>query len=310
MPWRRTRDPYRIWVSETMLQQTQVATATPFYQRFLRRFPTLRALAGSREADVLATWSGLGYYRRARHLHEAARLVVRDHGGRVPHDPDAFARLPGVGRYTKGAVMSLAFDHALPVLDGNVARVLSRVHALPVSIRDPRGARALWEIAESIMPARAPGEWNQALMELGAVLCTPRSPRCAECPFARIAGRTQRAVRKRIRSRRRVVRRTRRRSCSSLAASRCSWRGGAARCWAACGSRRASSWRTAPRRRRRSRRSCGAWASRPLRAHRNDAAAPYHPPRDRGGAMARGATRRDPQARGAQVRGSRRAASP
>ena len=183
MPWRLTRDPYRIWVSEVMLQQTQVAAATPYYQRFLTRFPTLRALARSREADVLATWAGLGYYRRARHLHEAARLVVREHGGRVPRDPDAFARLPGVGRYTKGAVMSLAYDHALPVLDGNVARVLSRVRALPVSIRVPRGARALWEIAESIMPARAPGEWNQAVMELGAVVCTPRSPRCTECPI-------------------------------------------------------------------------------------------------------------------------------
>src|SRR6185436_8387890 len=115
LPWRGTRDPYRIWVSEVMLQQTQVATATPFYQRFLRRFPTLPALARARQSEVLAAWSGLGYYRRARHLHEAARVVVREHQGRVPSAPEIFAELPGVGRYTTGAVLSIAFDHPLPV---------------------------------------------------------------------------------------------------------------------------------------------------------------------------------------------------
>ena len=184
MPWRGTRDPYRIWVSEVMLQQTQVAKVTSFYQRFLGRFPTLRSLARARGEHVLAAWAGLGYYRRARHLHEAARAVVREHGGRVPDDPATFARLPGVGRYTTGAVMSIAFDRPLPALDGNVARVLSRLDALQVSVRDPRGARRLWGVAERIMPGRRPGEWNQALMELGAVVCTPRSPRCGECPIA------------------------------------------------------------------------------------------------------------------------------
>jgi A/G-specific adenine glycosylase len=185
MPWRLTRDPYRIWVSEVMLQQTQVATATPFYQTFLARFPTLRALACARPAEVLRAWAGLGYYRRARHLHEAARIVVRDHAGRIPDDPERFAELPGVGRYTTAAVMSIVHDRPLAVLDGNVARVLSRVEAMHVSVRDPRGARRLWDSAERRMPRRACGEWNQAMMELGAVVCTPRSPRCAECPIRR-----------------------------------------------------------------------------------------------------------------------------
>src|SRR5262249_1707276 len=131
LPWRATRDPYRIWLSEVMLQQTQVATATPYYHVFLERFPTLAVLARAREPEVLAAWAGLGYYRRARSLHEAARVVVREHGGRVPDDPEAFARLPGVGRYTTGAVLSMAFDRPLPVLDGNVARVLARLTARP-----------------------------------------------------------------------------------------------------------------------------------------------------------------------------------
>jgi A/G-specific adenine glycosylase len=182
MPWRGLRDPYRIWVSEVMLQQTQVATARPFYQRFITRFPTLGALSRARESDVLAAWAGLGYYRRARNLREAARLVVREHAGRVPDDPDAFGRLPGVGRYTTGAVLSIAFDRSLPALDGNVARVLSRLFALPATLRDPRGAKALWALAHALVPARGAGDWNQAIMELGATLCLPRAPRCEVCP--------------------------------------------------------------------------------------------------------------------------------
>jgi A/G-specific adenine glycosylase len=184
-PWRETRDPYRIWVSEVMLQQTQTATALPFYQRFLERFPTIHSLARAREPEVLALWSGLGYYRRARHLLEAARLVVREHAGRVPDDPERFGRLPGVGRYTTGAVLSIAFDRPLPVLDGNVARVLSRVFAVRAAVRDPRGARTLWSLAAALVPARQPGRWNQALMELGATVCMPRAPRCGVCPLKR-----------------------------------------------------------------------------------------------------------------------------
>ena len=182
MPWRGIRDPYRIWVSEVMLQQTQVATARPFYQRFIARFPTLRALSRATEAAVLASWAGLGYYRRARHLREAARIVVREHAGRVPDDPEAFGRLPGAGRYTTGAVLSIAFDRSLPALDGNVARVLSRLFALKAAIREPRGAKALWALAHALVPARGAGDWNQAVMELGATVCLPRGPRCDTCP--------------------------------------------------------------------------------------------------------------------------------
>src|SRR5262245_18972756 len=185
LPWRATRDPYRIWVSEVMLQQTQVATARPYYDAFLRRFPTLPSLAAAREPQVLAAWSGLGYYRRARHLHAAARAVASEHGGRVPNDPETFGRLPGVGRYTTGAVLSIAFDRPLAALDGNVARVLSRWFAVRVSVRESQGARRLWRLAQALVPMRRSGDWNQALMELGATICTPRSPVCEKCPVSR-----------------------------------------------------------------------------------------------------------------------------
>jgi A/G-specific adenine glycosylase len=182
LPWRRSRDPYRVWVSEVMLQQTTVAAVTPYYARFLERFPNLEALARARPADVLAAWAGLGYYRRARALHDAARIVVREHEGQVPAETETFAALPGVGRYTTGAVLSICFDRPLAALDGNVARVLSRLYALDVTIRNSRGAARLWDLASSLVPMRRPGEWNQALMELGATICTPRTPKCEECP--------------------------------------------------------------------------------------------------------------------------------
>ena len=167
-----------------MLQQTRVDVVLPYYRHFLRRFPSVRRLAGAPLDDVLAAWAGLGYYRRARMLHAAAREIVREHGGRVPGDVESFHRLPGVGRYTAGAVLSIAFGYPLPVLDGNVARVLSRYDGVAVSYRDPRGARTLWERASTLVPMRDPGAWNQALMELGATICTPRSPRCEECPVS------------------------------------------------------------------------------------------------------------------------------
>ncbi|HEY3217331.1 MAG TPA: A/G-specific adenine glycosylase [Candidatus Eisenbacteria bacterium] len=185
LPWRGSRDPYRVWVSEVMLQQTRVATAIPYYQNFLDRFPDIQTLARARPSDVLVAWAGLGYYRRARNLHAAARLVVRDHGGQVPGEAEFFGLLPGVGRYTTGAVLSIAFDRPLPALDGNVARVLARLHGVGASLRDPKGARRLWSLATALVPGRAPGDWNQALMELGAVLCRPRQPRCGECPVGR-----------------------------------------------------------------------------------------------------------------------------
>jgi A/G-specific adenine glycosylase len=173
-------------VSEIMLQQTRVTAALPYYERFVARFPDVGALARASRGDVLAAWAGLGYYRRARHLHEAAGVVVREHAGRVPSDPRAFAALPGVGRYTLGAVLSMGFGQSLPVLDGNVARVFSRLAAAPVSWKRPADAKQLWSLAERLMPPAGgrdrPGDWNQALMELGALVCTPRSPRCPACP--------------------------------------------------------------------------------------------------------------------------------
>jgi A/G-specific adenine glycosylase len=182
LPWRDTRDPWAIWVSETMLQQTQVATVLHYYDPFLARFPTPGHFARARMAQVLAAWAGLGYYRRARHLHAAARIVVRDHGGHVPPDPAMFGALPGVGRYTQGAVLSIAFDRPLPVLDGNVARVLSRLFAVRGSVRLPAGQRTLWRLAGTLVPMHGAGDWNQALMELGATVCVPRRPRCGDCP--------------------------------------------------------------------------------------------------------------------------------
>jgi A/G-specific adenine glycosylase len=180
LPWRRTRDPYRIWLSETMLQQTRVDAVVPYYERFVARFPTLEALADADLGDVLGLWSGLGYYARARNLHRAAAAVVRDHGGRVPRDAEALGALPGVGRYTVGALRSIAFDEPAAVVDGNVRRVLARLCALPA----PTDTE-LWRLAESLVTDEKPGDWNQALMELGATVCTPRKPTCLLCPVAR-----------------------------------------------------------------------------------------------------------------------------
>jgi len=151
LPWRRSPDPYKVWVSEIMLQQTQVAAATPYYERFVAKFPDVRALARADRARVMALWAGLGYYRRARHLHEAAGIVVREHDGRVPSDPRAFGSLPGVGRYTLGAVLSMGFGLSWPVLDGNVARVISRLTARPLAVKRPADAKKLWALAAEWM---------------------------------------------------------------------------------------------------------------------------------------------------------------
>jgi A/G-specific adenine glycosylase len=182
LPWRRTRDPYAIWVSEIMLQQTRSETVVPYYRRFLRRFPTLRALARARESAVLAAWSGLGYYSRARNLHRTARLVVDRHGGRLPETAEDLLALPGIGRYTAGAIASIAFGVRAPVLDGNVARVLARLFYVPDALRSAPAALRLWEVADRLVPRQSPGDWNQALMELGAGPCRPRRPACPECP--------------------------------------------------------------------------------------------------------------------------------
>jgi A/G-specific adenine glycosylase len=180
LPWRRTRDPYLVWLSEVMLQQTTVKTATPYYEAFAARFPTVGALAAAKEEDVLARWSGLGYYHRARNLRRAARHLQERHRGRFPKSLEEALAVPGVGLYTASAVLSIAYGAPLPVVDGNVRRVLARLFAL----RGPEWRKdgPYYNLAEELLDREAPGDWNQALMELGATLCTPRKPACPACP--------------------------------------------------------------------------------------------------------------------------------
>ncbi|MGB9072630.1 MAG: A/G-specific adenine glycosylase [Terriglobales bacterium] len=174
LPWRKTRDPYRVWLSEIMLQQTRVAAVLEHYRLFLERFPNVRALAAASEDAVVAAWSGLGYYRRARMLHRCAKQVVDQHGGRFPHNPQALLALPGIGRYTAAAIASIAFDEPVAVVDGNVARVLQRIAG--------RNLTDIWQRAQSLLSKSRPGDFNQAMMELGATVCTPRQPKCPACP--------------------------------------------------------------------------------------------------------------------------------
>ncbi len=184
LPWRRSADPYAIWLSEIMLQQTQVATVIPYYERFLARFPTVSALAAAPLDDVLKLWEGLGYYSRARNLHRAARVVVDEFGGQFPPDVDDLRRLPGVGPYTAGAVGSLAFGLDVPLLDGNVIRILTRLFDLDGDVTRPAVRRDLWALVADILPAGRAAAWNEGLMELGRRICTPRVPRCDACPVA------------------------------------------------------------------------------------------------------------------------------
>ncbi len=184
LPWRKDRDPYRIWVSEVMLQQTQVATVVPYFERFLRAFPSLADLAAADEQEVLRLWEGLGYYRRARDLHRAARQLAAEQHGRFPDDPAAAGALPGMGRYTLGAVLSQAFDRRLPILEANSQRVLCRLLGLAGDPRRGPLCRALWHAAEILLPSHRVGDFNQAVMELGALVCTPAPPRCEACPLA------------------------------------------------------------------------------------------------------------------------------
>ncbi len=176
LPWRRDRDPYRVWLSEVMLQQTRVAAVVDHYQRFLKRFPTIEKLAAAREASVLAVWSGLGYYRRARMLHAASKKIVTEHSGKFPESSAALRTLPGIGRYTAAAIASIAFDEPIAVVDGNVERVLQRV--LGKRLADEE----IWKVAQELITERKPGDSNQAMMELGATVCLPRQPKCLACP--------------------------------------------------------------------------------------------------------------------------------
>jgi len=184
LPWRRTRDPYAIWISEAMLQQTRVETVIPFYERFLARFPDVAHLARAEPDAVLGAWAGLGYYSRARNLQRAARAVVEEHGGRLPQTASALRELPGIGPYTAGAVASIAFDRPEPVVDGNVSRVLARWYGIREDVRGASARRRLWQLAGALARGPSPGDLNQALMELGATVCTPRAPRCPACPVA------------------------------------------------------------------------------------------------------------------------------
>lgn len=184
LPWRETRDPYRIWISEIMLQQTQVATVVDYFHRFLGRFPTITSLAAAAEQDVLAMWSGLGYYRRARQLHAAAKKVVDEHDGQFPTELATVLALPGVGRYTAGAITSFAFDARSPIVEANTIRLYSRLLALEAVPTTSAAQRQLWAFAENVLPPRGKGsaEINQALMELGSLVCKPTNPRCDTCP--------------------------------------------------------------------------------------------------------------------------------
>ena len=182
LPWRDEPDAYRIWISEIMLQQTQVETVIPYYERWLARFPSVEALAAAPLNDVLAAWEGLGYYSRARNLHRAAQIVAGELGGKLPSNVAGLLALPGIGRYTAGAIASMAFGVDAPVLDGNVKRVLARVFDVRSDVKSPAGTKELWTLTEGQVPPGRAGDYNQALMDLGATICTPRAPACDICP--------------------------------------------------------------------------------------------------------------------------------
>lgn len=184
LPWRHAaNDPYKQWIAEIMLQQTQVVTVIPYFNRFVHCFPSVRHLAAAKRDQVLDLWTGLGYYRRAHLLHDAAKRVVELHDGRFPQTAEELMNLPGIGRYTAGAIASIAFDQRAPILDGNVKRVLSRLAAIRQPIDQPAVIKRLWGLAETLLPQKRCGDFNQALMELGATICTPKSPSCQTCPI-------------------------------------------------------------------------------------------------------------------------------
>ncbi len=181
-PWRGHPDPYAIWVSEIMLQQTRVEIVVPYFDRWMKRFPTIKALAEAGEEQVLSSWEGLGYYSRARNLHHAAKIVLKEYGGELPSERGQLIRLPGIGRYTAGAIASIAFDRNEPTLDGNIRRVLSRVFNIAVPADTRMGSEVFWDLAAHQLPIIRAGDYNQALMDLGAMICLPRNPKCPVCP--------------------------------------------------------------------------------------------------------------------------------
>jgi A/G-specific adenine glycosylase len=182
LPWRKNKDPYRIWVSEIMLQQTRVDTVIPYFERFMKLFPTVEDLANAPEEQVLKAWEGLGYYSRVRNLHQAAKQIVHEGDGKIPSDKKSILKLKGIGAYTAGAVLSIAFDQKIPAVDGNVMRVFSRLFAIEEDIASGTTRKKMESLVEKVMPEEAPGDFNQALMDLGATICTPVSPGCLLCP--------------------------------------------------------------------------------------------------------------------------------
>ncbi|KPK90398.1 MAG: hypothetical protein AMJ88_16190 [Anaerolineae bacterium SM23_ 63] len=194
LPWRRQRDPYAVWVSEVMLQQTRVETVIPYYSRWMERFPTVEALAAASRDEVLGTWEGLGYYRRAHNLHQAAHMLVTEYGGKLPGEVDKLRRLPGIGPYTAAAIAAIAFNRDVVALDGNLRRVISRLIDLPIDPRSPEGESQLRSWALGELPSGRSSTFNQALMDLGAMVCVPRIPDCVTCPLAQFCLAFQRDV--------------------------------------------------------------------------------------------------------------------
>jgi A/G-specific adenine glycosylase len=205
LPWRKTRDPYRIWVSEILLQQTRVETVIPYYDRFLKSFPNVRALARAPLDHVLKAWENLGYYSRARHLHEAARIVVTRFGGAIPRTKDQLLQLPGVGAYTAGAVLSIAFDYPCAAIDGNVIRVIARLFGIEEPVDGKEMKKKIHGIAQRLVPADEPGDYNQALMDLGSGVCTPRGPYCPICPLAGVCIARKRGIQETIPAKKKVA---------------------------------------------------------------------------------------------------------
>lgn len=186
LPWRGHPDPYAVWVSEIMLQQTRVETVIPYFDRWMRLFPSITALAEASEQSVLNAWEGLGYYSRARNLHKAAQIIASQYNGQLPRDLDQLRNLPGIGRYTLGAIASIAFGLGVPALDGNIKRVYARVFDISEPVDSTQGEKILWDVAESQLPKKDAGDYNQALMDLGSSICIPKNPRCLICPLMTI----------------------------------------------------------------------------------------------------------------------------
>ncbi len=184
LPWRRLHDPYAVWISEIMLQQTVVAAVIPYFEKFMKRFPDVQTLAGAEESAVLQHWEGLGYYSRARNIHKSAKVITQEYQGEFPTSVETLQELPGIGRYTAGAICSFAYDQPAPIVEANTLRLYSRLIGLEEDPRAKSGQNQLWEFAELILPRKSPGIFNQALMDLGSLVCTPQNPECDQCPVS------------------------------------------------------------------------------------------------------------------------------